>query len=306
MHYVVVLFSIYLAVVRSQQVGTQTDEIHPNLSIQQCATGGNCQTLSTSITIDANWRSLHTTSGTADCYTGNTWNVSVCPDPITCAKNCALDGANYTGSYGIASTGSALTIKLVTHGLNATNVGSRMYLMANNTNYQMFNLQNQEFAFDVDVSNLPCGLNGALYFVQMDPDGGLSKYPNNKAGATYGTGYCDAQCPKGVKFINGEGRFHFVSLFKITSYLFPILRLTFKAHTAHAAVRWTFGRQTPMRRSTLPTYALFSARLAALVAIAVAAECVMRVAVASIHTAWATRLFSAWEIQLTPALNSPL
>jgi cellulose 1,4-beta-cellobiosidase len=68
----------------------------------------------------------------------------------------------------------------------------------------MFKLKNQEFSFDVDVSNLPCGLNGALYFVQMDADGGLSKYPNNKAGAAYGTGYCDAQCPHDLKFINGE------------------------------------------------------------------------------------------------------
>jgi len=56
----------------------------------------------------------------------------------------------------------------------------------------------------VDVSNLPCGLNGALYFVEMPADGGLSKYPNNKAGAKYGTGYCDAQCPHDIKFINGE------------------------------------------------------------------------------------------------------
>eukprot|EP00493_Phyllostaurus_siculus_P022976 UN23310 len=51
---------------------------------------------------------------------------------------------------------------------------------------------------------MPCGLNGALYFVEMDADGGTSKYPNNKAGAKYGTGYCDAQCPHDLKFINGE------------------------------------------------------------------------------------------------------
>jgi len=38
----------------------------------------------------------------------------------------------------------------------------------------------------------------------MDADGGLSKYPGNKAGAKYGTGYCDAQCPRDMKFINGE------------------------------------------------------------------------------------------------------
>lgn len=82
------------------------------------------------------------------------------------------------------------------------NVGSRMYMM-DNDNYEMFQLKNQEFSFEVDVSNLPCGLNGALYFVAMEKDGGLGK-GNNKAGAKYGTGYCDAQCPKDIKFINGQ------------------------------------------------------------------------------------------------------
>lgn len=48
-----------------------------------------------------------------------------------------------------------------------------------------------------------CGLNGALYFVSMDADGGMAKYPTNKAGAKYGTGYCDSQCPRDLKFING-------------------------------------------------------------------------------------------------------
>ena len=38
----------------------------------------------------------------------------------------------------------------------------------------------REFTFDVDVSQLPCGLNGALYFVEMDKDGGKSKFPTNK------------------------------------------------------------------------------------------------------------------------------
>jgi cellulose 1,4-beta-cellobiosidase len=52
---------------------------------------------------------------------------------------------------------------------------------------------------DVDLSGLPCGFNGALYFVSMDADGGLKKYSTNKAGAKYGTGYCDAQCPRDLK-----------------------------------------------------------------------------------------------------------
>ena len=67
----------------------------------------------------------------------------------------------------------------------------------------IFRLKNKEFTVDVDVSELGCGLNGALYFVEMDEDGGL-KYPGNQAGASYGTGYCDAQCPHDIKWINGE------------------------------------------------------------------------------------------------------
>jgi cellulose 1,4-beta-cellobiosidase len=58
-----------------------------------------------------------------------------------------------------------------------------------------------EFTFDVDMSTLGCGLNGALYFSEMAADGGLGG--NNKAGAKYGTGYCDAQCPRDLKFVGG-------------------------------------------------------------------------------------------------------
>jgi cellulose 1,4-beta-cellobiosidase len=53
----------------------------------------------------------------------------------------------------------------------------------------MFNFIGKEFTFDVDVSKLPCGLNGALYSVEMAADGGMGK-GNNKAGAKYGTGEC--------------------------------------------------------------------------------------------------------------------
>ena len=56
------------------------------------------------------------------------------------------------------------------------------------------------------MSQLPCGLNGAVYFAQMDADGGASRFPTNKAGAKYGTGYCDAQCPQDIKFISGKVR----------------------------------------------------------------------------------------------------
>ncbi|TFK39660.1 cellobiohydrolase I-II [Crucibulum laeve] len=196
-----ILFTLF-AMACGQQVGTQTAETHPKMSWQKCTKGGSCTTQSSaSIVLDANWRWLHTTSGYTNCYTGNTWDKSLCPDGATCAKNCALDGADYTGTYGITASGNSLTMKFVTSG-QQKNIGSRVYLMASDTQYQMFKLLNQEFTFDVDVSNLPCGLNGALYFSEMAADGGMSG--NNKAGAKYGTGYCDSQCPRDIKFIGGE------------------------------------------------------------------------------------------------------
>jgi len=47
------------------------------------------------------------------------------------------------------------------------------------------------------------GLNGALYFVDMEADGGKKRFKHQQAGAKFGTGYCDAQCPHDLKWING-------------------------------------------------------------------------------------------------------
>ncbi|KAL5122037.1 hypothetical protein ACEQ8H_000254 [Pleosporales sp. CAS-2024a] len=175
------------------------------MSWQQCTAKGSCTTKSGKVVLDANWRWLHVSSGSTNCYTGNTWDTTACPDNKSCAANCAVDGADYTGTYGITASGNSLQLKFVTKGSYSTNIGSRTYLMDTDTKYQMFQFDgNKEFTFDVDVSKLPCGFNGALYFVSMDADGGMSKYTSNKAGAKYGTGYCDAQCPRDLKFINGE------------------------------------------------------------------------------------------------------
>ncbi|OCL03474.1 glycoside hydrolase family 7 protein [Glonium stellatum] len=197
--------SALLATTRGQQVGIYTTETHPSITWQQCTSSTSCTTVNGKVVVDANWRWVHSTSSTTNCYTGNTWDTTLCPDDSTCATNCALDGADYSGTYGVTASGNSLELTFVTKGAYSTNIGSRLYLMVDDSNYQMFTLLNQEFTFDVDVSNLPCGLNRALYFVSMDKDGGMAKYSTNKAGAKYGTGYCDSQCPRDLKFIDGQG-----------------------------------------------------------------------------------------------------
>ncbi|KAI1504529.1 putative cellulose 1, 4-beta-cellobiosidase [Biscogniauxia marginata] len=187
----------------AQQVGTQQTETHPKLTWKKCTSGGSCTAVNGEVTIDANWRWLHGTEGTENCYDGNEW-TSQCSSGEECAQKCAVEGADYQTTYGASTSGDALTLKFVTKHEYGTNIGSRFYLMNGESSYQTFTLLGNEFAFDVDLSTVDCGLNAALYFVAMEEDGGTSSYPTNKAGAKYGTGYCDAQCARDLKFVGGK------------------------------------------------------------------------------------------------------
>lgn len=119
------------------------------------------------------------------------------------ATNCAIDGvgnlADLATKLGVAAdTRGGLNLSFHAGG------GARLFLASTEDTYKTFQLLGNEISFDVDVSNLPCGVNGALYLVEMEADGGKASYPENKAGAKYGTGYCDAQCPTDIHFIDGE------------------------------------------------------------------------------------------------------
>ncbi|XP_014558768.1 glycoside hydrolase family 7 protein [Bipolaris victoriae FI3] len=181
-------------------IGTQQTETHPKITWQRCTgTGGtSCSNVNGEIVIDANWRWLHSTGGYTNCYSGNEWNKTACPDNAACTKNCAIEGSDYRGTYGISTSGNSLSLKFITKGQYSTNIGSRTYLMKDTNNYEMFQLIGNEFTFDVDLSQLPCGLNGALYFVSMPQKG------QGTPGAKYGTGYCDAQCARDLKYIDGQ------------------------------------------------------------------------------------------------------
>ncbi|KAK6855100.1 exoglucanase type C [Apiospora arundinis] len=204
MHSKLAAIAALVAAARAQSSCSLTAEKHPSMSWQQCSAGGSCSNKAGSVVIDANWRWTHSTSGSTNCYTGNKWDSSLCPDGASCTKNCCVDGADYAGTYGATTSGNALSLKFLQKGNSGTNIGSRFYLMASEDKYQMFTLLGNEFTFDVDASKLPCGLNGAVYFVSMDEDGGKATQSSNTAGAKYGTGYCDSQCPKDLKFIDGK------------------------------------------------------------------------------------------------------
>ena len=178
---------------QSQQAGTFEQEQKPTILLKECTNSGGCTQQNAKLTLDANWRWIHETSGSNNCYTGNAWTSSHCTstsDPGQCAQNCALEGVTankYRDTYGIEQVGEGVKLNFVTDHQYGSNVGSRLYVMENDDEYKMFYLKNREFAIDVDVSNLFCGMNGAMYFVEMDKFGGKG-LNNNQAGAKYGTG----------------------------------------------------------------------------------------------------------------------
>merc|ERR1712198_456342 len=203
-----VILGFLLSGTYSQAPGEMKKNLNLKMDIEECSGQMDCTTIHSKVTLDSNWRWLHAEGEAVNCYDGNLWDDELCPDAATCTENCVLEGvdsADWKGTYGVTSDGKGITLKFVTQGPYSTNIGSRMYLLApGEDEYQILKLKNREFTFDVDVSELPCGLNGALYFVEMDYDGGMENYPTNTAGAAYGTGYCDAQCPHDMKWISGE------------------------------------------------------------------------------------------------------
>jgi len=200
------VFSTLFAVCAAQQIGTHVPEQHPEMPLWTCTASG-CSKEMKSIVLDSNWRWLHNGQYT-NCYKDGDWDPTLCPDPATCAANCHLEGSSesdYKDVYGIESVSDGVELGFVTTTKYGSNYGSRVYMLDDENSYKMFRLKNREFTLTADMKFMPCGLNGAVYFVEMDADGGKSRSGgSNVAGAKYGTGYCDAQCPHDMKFMEGK------------------------------------------------------------------------------------------------------
>ena len=130
----------------AQQPGTKV-EGNPTIAVKECNSRG-CSFKDHKLVLDANWRWIHNeefqTPGFAsmifdgnlfvnpprlgnllelcvscflvpksayprNCYTGNLWDTSICPDPDTCAENCMVEGVDagqYKTTYGVTAVPS--------------------------------------------------------------------------------------------------------------------------------------------------------------------------------------------------------
>ncbi|KAI1089927.1 glycoside hydrolase family 7 protein [Rostrohypoxylon terebratum] len=139
-------------------------EAYPALTTWKCTTSGGCVQQNTSVVLD---KDAKYASGAAGSRTA----------------------ADYA-AMGVSTDGDAVTLyHYVKSGSTLNAASPRIYLLDENKEYVMMQLQGQELRVDVDYSQVPCGENGAFYLSEMKADGGGAS-----GGAGAGQGYCDAQC----------------------------------------------------------------------------------------------------------------
>jgi hypothetical protein len=253
-----------------------TPEVHPKLTTWKCTKRGGCKAQNTAIVTDSAAHPIHQkNNSTLGCGSwGNGPDPTACPTKEACAKNCIIEGISDYSTVGVFTKGADLRLDMYNPAGNF--VSPRVYLLSKDEkNYEMLQLTGNELTFDVDMSKLPCGMNGALYLSEMRADGGRSKL--NPKGAAYGTGYCDAQCFV-TPWINGE----------VSTASYPFDYLVFRPYmttndaiscnlsssmlTLHremlqskvsAAMKWTSGKPTAAPPLSHRTHAASQASLAA-------------------------------------------
>lgn len=228
---------------------------HPKITTYRCTTADGCKEATNYLVLDSASHGIYQAASGASCGDwGNGPDPTACPSEEECAKNCVMNRVQDYSSIGVTTKDDELLMEQIVDGRV---VSPRIYLLNEaKDKYEMLKLTGQELSFDIDSTHLPCGMNSALYMGEMLDDGGKSDL--NPGGATWGTGYCDAQCYV-TPFINGV----------VSDLVLPLnphtMRLTLSLRAmlvkrALAATRWTSGRPMLDQRKLLLTPATRLAR----------------------------------------------
>ncbi|KAI0026121.1 glycoside hydrolase family 7 protein [Xylariomycetidae sp. FL0641] len=194
-------FALALLGLAAAQKPVGDQDNHPKVTTYRCTKADGCTEATNYIVLDSSSHGVHQVDSSAGCGDwGSAADPTACPTVEECAQNCVMEAVSDYRSIGVVTNGSSLHIDQIVDGKV---VSPRLYLLNEaKDEYEMLKLTGNELAFDIDASHLPCGMNSALYLGEMLADGGRSDL--NPGGATWGTGYCDAQCYV-TPFYNGVG-----------------------------------------------------------------------------------------------------
>ena len=241
------------SLIYAQQIGKKP-EVHPGLTTQKCTRDAGCVTQNTSVVIDSLTHPIKDLETGKSCTTSDgKINKNVCNTTEECSQKCSIQGVNYI-DHGVETKDASMTLHMYAQGDygKVKKLSPRVYLLdETGEDYSMLQLRGQEVSFDVDMSNLPCGMNGALYLSEMNKTGNRGEL--NPAGAKYGTGYCDAQCFNTSAFLNGVANVDTKGVSTLTTNLKPHCGASadyVPGCDRLVAARWTCGKPTPEQLST--------------------------------------------------------
>lgn len=193
------LLSFALLGLTAAQTPVGDADNHPKITTYRCTVADGCKEATNYLVLDSTSHGVYQANGGGGCGDwGSGPDPTACPTEEDCAKNCVMESIQDYTTIGVTTKDDQLLMEQI---VNGKVVSPRIYLLNEaKDKYEMLKLTGQEISFDVDSTHLPCGMNSALYMGEMLEDGGKSDL--NPGGATWGTGYCDAQCYV-TPFING-------------------------------------------------------------------------------------------------------
>ncbi|KAF5251178.1 hypothetical protein FANTH_3722 [Fusarium anthophilum] len=183
------------------------EEVHPPFTWHECIQKP-CSKYFGAIVLES---SLRETNCCAGSFNIKDLHRTHCKkkDKDTCPVDCCIEGADYR-AHGIKTEGTSLTMDL---GATAPHVPKdliRVMPLKDTERYPnkpLVRRHDSEYTFDIDVRNVPPGYKARVSLNWMEPDGARTRKKGDKAGAKYGTGYCDAACDKGQRFVEGTANY---------------------------------------------------------------------------------------------------
>ncbi|KAF4418029.1 cellulose 1,4-beta-cellobiosidase [Fusarium austroafricanum] len=205
------LATALIASTSAQWACPNSTEVHAPLRWHKCrhdliAENPECKDTFAAVVLDANLRRVNC------CGTSSNVQRTSCKKlkkgETGCPVDCCIAGANYT-AHGVFTHGDELTLDFAAKSPNTPDY-IRVFLLAHGDQYERFNFLapwESEISIDVDVSKLGKGFKAVVSLHRMKIDGGKKRYKGDKVGARYGTGYCDATCPRDQKFVGGKANY---------------------------------------------------------------------------------------------------
>jgi cellulose 1,4-beta-cellobiosidase len=207
MNRAILLAALLFASTYAQWPCGRIEEKHPPFTWHSCH-GKECHQKYGAVVLDATLRQIDCCHGS---FNINDLQRTACKkkNKTTCPVDCCIEGADYQ-AHGISTDDTSLTLDLGASDPDTPKDLVRVLTLKDDERYlqpHLIRADDSEYTFDLEIRNVPPGYKARVSLHWMWGNGGKGKEKGDKAGARYGTGYCDATCDQGQRFVHGKANY---------------------------------------------------------------------------------------------------